>query len=301
MGLRLTSVAIPTGFADLDKITGGLHKGDLILVAARPAMGKTTFALNIAANAAISHKIPVVIFSAEAPKKHLLDKLIANVGTVELSSLKKNKFADNEFKFTDNESNKIACTLKSISDAPIHFKCSAAPSVSEVRAKCCKLKQDKGLGLVIIDYFQLMDGDDKGCSRQKMSEILSRSLKALAMELECPIIVISQLSRAPDIRNDHRPILSDLKESSAIAQDADMVWFLYREKYYDPDTDKKDIAEVIIAKQRNGTTDKVELRFQGKYGRFENLEITEQSREDEFKQLDADLTALFGKDGYIYE
>ncbi|HEY9062177.1 MAG TPA: replicative DNA helicase [Pseudobacteroides sp.] len=256
---------IPTKFVDLDYKTSGLHNSDLILVAARPAMGKTAFALNIAQNAAVYSGVPVAIFSLEMSKEQLVSRILCSEAMVDSQKVKTGKLEDDDWK-------KIARALGPLSEAPIYIDDTPGISISEIRAKCRRLKLEKNLGLVVIDYLQLMQGRGKTESRQQEISDISRSLKILAKEINVPIITLSQLSRAPEQRADHRPILSDLRESGAIEQDADIVIFLYRDDYYNPETDKKNIAEVILAKHRSGSTGTVELTWLGTYTKFANIE-----------------------------
>ncbi len=255
---------IPTGFTDLDYKTAGLQNSDLILVAARPAMGKTSFALNIAQYVAIHKNIPVAIFSLEMSKEQLVSRILCSEVMIDSHKMKIGKLEDDDWQ-------KMARALGPLSEAPIYIDDTPGLSVMDIRAKCRRLKLEKGLGLVVIDYLQLMQGRGRAENRQQEISEISRSLKILAKEINVPIITLSQLSRAPESRSDHRPMLSDLRESGAIEQDADIVMFLYRDDYYNPDTDKKNIAEVIIAKHRNGSTGTVELRWFGEYTKFVNL------------------------------
>jgi len=257
---------IPTGFVDLDYKTAGLHNSDLILIAARPAMGKTAFALNIAQYAAIHSKVPVAIFSLEMSKEQLVNRMLACEAMVDSQKMRTGKLEDSDWQ-------KIARALGPLSEAPIYIDDTPGASIMEIRAKCRRLKIEKNLGLLVIDYLQLMQGKN-GRSENRQQEIseISRSLKILAKEINVPVITLSQLSRAPEQRQDHRPILSDLRESGAIEQDADIVMFLYRDDYYNPDTDRKNIAEAIIAKHRAGSTGTVELVWLGQYTKFANLE-----------------------------
>ncbi|HHV99323.1 MAG TPA: replicative DNA helicase [Clostridiaceae bacterium] len=255
---------IPTGFTDLDYKTAGLQNSDLILIAARPAMGKTSFALNIAQHAAIHSKIPVAIFSLEMSKEQLVNRILCSEVMIDSHKMKIGKLEDDDWQ-------KMARALGPLSEAPIYIDDTPGLSVMDIRAKCRRLKLEKGLGLVVIDYLQLMQSRGKAESRQQEISEISRSLKILAKEINIPVITLSQLSRAPEARSDHRPMLSDLRESGAIEQDADLVMFLYRDDYYNPDTDKKNIAEVIIAKHRSGSTGTVELRWFGEYTKFVNL------------------------------
>lgn len=257
---------VPTGFADLDYKTAGLHNSDLILVAARPAMGKSAFALNIAANAAINAKVPVAIFNLEMSKSQLVNRMLCSEAMVDSNKIRTGKIEEDDWA-------KLATALGPLSEAPIYIDDTAGISVAEIRAKCRKLKLEKNIGLVVIDYLQLIQGSNRrnGSREQEIAEI-SRSLKILAKELNVPVIALSQLSRAVEQRPDHKPMMSDLRESGSIEQDADIVMFLYREDYYNPDTERKNIAEVIIGKNRSGSTGSVDLGWLGSYTKFVNLE-----------------------------
>ena len=257
---------IPTGFADLDYKTAGLHNSDLVLVAARPAMGKSAFALNIATNAAVQAKVPTVIFNLEMSKSQLVSRILCSEAMVDSNKVRTGKIEEDDWV-------KLATALGPLSEAPIYIDDTPGITVTEIRAKCRKLKMEKNLGLIVIDYLQLIQGSGKRNSsrEQEISEI-SRSLKILAKELDVPVIALSQLSRAAEQRADHRPMLSDLRESGAIEQDADIVMFLYRDDYYNPDSEKKNIAEVIMAKHRAGSTGTVELLWLGSYTKFVNIE-----------------------------
>jgi len=257
---------IPTGFSDLDFKTSGLHNSDLVLVAARPAMGKTAFALNLAQNAAVHSGIPVAIFSLEMSKEQLVNRMLCSEAMVDSNKMKTGQLEDNDWQ-------KVARALGPLSEAPIFIDDTPGISITEIRAKCRRLKLEHNLGLVVIDYLQLMQGSkSRGENRQQEISEISRSLKILAKEINIPVICLSQLSRAAETRTDHRPILSDLRESGAIEQDADIVMFLYRDDYYNPDTEKKNIAEVILAKHRSGSTGTIELVWLGQYTKFANLE-----------------------------
>ena len=244
---------VPTGFSELDYKTAGLHGSDLILIAARPAMGKTAFALNIATNASVRAKVPVAVFSLEMSKDQLVNRILCSEAMVDSNKVRTGKLEENDW-------TKLAESIGPLSEAEIYIDDTPGISVTEIRAKCRKLKLEKNIGMVVIDYLQLVQGSNKrnGSREQEISEI-SRSLKILAKELNVPVIALSQLSRAAEQRPDHRPMLSDLRESGAIEQDADIVMFLYRDDYYNEDSEKKDIAEVIIAKHRGGSTGTVEL------------------------------------------
>ena len=257
---------VPTGFADLDYKTAGFHSSDLILIAARPAMGKSAFALNIATNAAIRAKVPVAIFSLEMSKEQMVNRILCSEAMVDSNKVRTGKLEEDDW-------TKLAEAIGPLSEAEIYIDDTPGISVMEIRAKCRKLKLEKNIGMVVIDYLQLVQGSNKrnGSREQEISEI-SRSLKILAKEIGVPVVALSQLSRAVEQRPDHRPMLSDLRESGAIEQDADIVMFLYRDDYYNEDSDKKGIAEVIIAKHRGGSTGSVELLWLGSYTKFVNLE-----------------------------
>ncbi len=255
---------VPTGFIDLDNKTAGLHNSDLILVAARPAMGKSAFALNIATNAALSANTGVAIFSLEMSKEQMANRILGSVAMVDGNSIRTGRIADDDWIKLATASGELSQTGIFIDDTP-------GISIMEIRAKCRKLKMEKNIGMVIIDYLQLVQGSSKSGSREQEIAEISRSLKILAKEINVPVIALSQLSRAPEQRPDHRPMLSDLRESGSIEQDADIVMFLYRDDYYNPDTEKKNIAEVIIAKHRAGSTGTVELAWLGNYTKFANL------------------------------
>ena len=257
---------VPTGFTELDYKTAGLHGSDLILIAARPAMGKSAFALNIATNAAIKAKVPTVIFSLEMSKEQMVNRIMCSEAMVDSNKVRTGKLEEEDWV-------KLAGTIGTLSEAEIYIDDTPGISVMEIRAKCRKLKLEKNIGLVVIDYLQLIQGSNKRNSsrEQEISEI-SRSLKILAKEIGVPVVALSQLSRAVEQRPDHRPMLSDLRESGAIEQDADIVMFLYRDDYYNKESEKKDIAEVIIAKHRGGSTGTVELLWLGSYTKFVNLE-----------------------------
>lgn len=257
---------VPTGFTELDYKTAGFHGSELILIAARPAMGKSAFALNIATNAAIKANVPVAIFSLEMSKEQMVNRILCSEAMVDSNKVRTGKLEEDDW-------TKLAGAIGPLSEAEIYIDDTPGISVMEIRAKCRKLKLEKNLGMVVIDYLQLVQGSNKrgGSREQEISEI-SRSLKILAKEIGVPVIALSQLSRAVEQRPDHRPMLSDLRESGAIEQDADIVMFLYRDDYYNQDSEKKDIAEVIIAKHRGGSTGTVELLWLGSYTKFVNLE-----------------------------
>ena len=259
---HITGVA--TGFIDLDNKTAGFHNSDLVLIAARPAMGKTAFALNIATYAAVSANTPVVVFSLEMSKEQCANRILCSQAMVDSEKVAKGDI-------TDEDWSKLAIASGELSEsAGIFIDDSAGINIAEIRAKCRKLKLEKNIGLVVIDYLQLIQGSGNTKSREQEIAEISRSLKILAKEINVPVIALSQLSRAPEARPDHRPMLQDLRESGSIEQDADIVMFLYRDDYYNPETEAKNIAEVIIAKHRAGPTGTVELLWMPSYTKFAN-------------------------------
>ena len=257
---------VGSGFIDLDAKTSGFQKGDMVLIAARPSMGKTTFALNIAEHAALREGKSVVVFSLEMSKEQLAYKLLCSEANVDMLKLRTGALEDKDWE-------NIARATGPLSKAKIYIDDTAGVTVMEMRSKCRRLKLEYGIDLIVIDYLQLMSGSSNESRQQEVSEI-SRSIKALAKEMECPVIALSQLSRAPEQRADHRPMLSDLRESGSIEQDADLVMFLYRDEYYNKETEDTNIAECIIAKQRNGPVGTVKLAWLGQYSKFGNLEVT---------------------------
>ncbi|MBR4966395.1 MAG: replicative DNA helicase [Lachnospiraceae bacterium] len=255
---------IPTGFADLDYSTAGFQPSDLILIAARPSMGKTAFALNIALNSALKSGKCVALFSLEMSKEQLVNRLFAMESMVSSQNIRTGNLSDKEWE-------KLIEGATAVGNSRIIIDDTGSISISEVRSKCRKFKLEHGLDMIMIDYLQLMTGNGKTDSRQQEISDISRSLKSLARELNVPVVALSQLSRKVEERNDHRPMLSDLRESGAIEQDADVVMFIYRDDYYNKDTDKKGVAEIIIAKQRNGPIGTVELAWLPDYTQFKNL------------------------------
>lgn len=253
-----------SGFKDMDLKTSGINNSDLILVAARPAMGKSAFALNIATYVAKTQKVPVMIFSLEMSKKQMVNRILCSEAAVDSMKVRTGKLDSEDWAKLGKASGMLA-------ELPIYIDDTPGLSSAELRAKCRKAKLEKGIGMIVIDYLQLMEGKGKNDSRQQEISEISRSLKILAKELNIPVIALSQLSRAPEQRPDHRPVLSDLRESGSIEQDADIVMFLYRDDYYNPDTEKKNVAEVIIAKNRQGSTGTVELAWLGQFTKFANL------------------------------
>lgn len=254
---------ITTGFDDLNKKTNGLQRTDLILIAARPAMGKTAFSLNLVQNSALKGDASVAVFSLEMSKEQLVQRMLSAQSHVELKKIKNGSLDENDWP-------RIIDAMSVLSNANIYIDDTPGIKISELRSKCRKLKIEKGLDLILIDYLQLMEGDGGNESRQQEISKISRSLKVIAKELNCPVVALSQLSRAPEQRSDHRPMLSDLRESGAIEQDADIVMFLYRDEYYHPDSDRKNIGEIIIAKNRHGETGSVELVWLGEIQKFAN-------------------------------
>ncbi|EJU24746.1 replicative DNA helicase [Peptoanaerobacter stomatis] len=255
---------ITTGFIDLNHITNGWQKTDLILVAARPATGKTAFALNLAHNASKDGK-KVAVFSLEMSETQLAQRILSAESKVELKKLKTGELEEEDWQ-------KLINAISVMTKYPIYINDTAGINLLEIRSECRKLKMQKGLDMIVIDYLQLMESEVRTESRQQEISKISRGLKILAKELGCPIIALSQLSRAPEQRTNHRPMLSDLRESGAIEQDADIVMFLYRDEIYNPDTDKKNVTEVILAKHRSGEIGTVELAWHGKYQLFLSLE-----------------------------
>jgi len=255
---------VPSGFTEFDDITTGFQPSELIIIAGRPGMGKTAFCMNIAQNAAISKNTSVAIFSLEMSKSQLVQRMLCSEARVDAHKLRKGGLAESDWPT-------LSMAAGRLSSAPIFIDDSAGATSLEIKAKARRLKAQHNLGLIIIDYLQLMQNSSRAENRQQEISEISRSLKALARELNVPVIAASQLSRAVEQRNERRPLLSDLRESGAIEQDADLVVFIYREEYYKPKTEKKGIAEIIISKQRNGPTGKVDLTFIKEYAKFENL------------------------------
>ena len=263
---------LPTGFVDFDNLTSGLHGSDFIILAARPSMGKTALSLNIVQNVAIRSgkqtdgkpKV-VAFFSLEMSKEQLVTRMIAMDSLVDSQKVQTGQLAEDDW-------DQVLASAESIAAAPLYIEDSSALTISELRSKCRQLKSKNNLGLIIIDYLQLMSTTGRVESRQQFVSDMSRSLKMLARELDVPIIALSQLNREVDKRPDHKPVLADLRESGSIEQDADVVMFIYRDDYYNPDTDKKGISEIIIAKQRKGATGSVDLVWLQEYTKFANKE-----------------------------
>jgi replicative DNA helicase len=265
---------VPTGFPDLDRLTTGLQKGDLVIVAARPSMGKTSWVMNVAQNAAIEHQVPVAIFSLEMSKEQLVQRLLCSEGRVDAQKLRRGKLSSEEYQ-------RLAAAAGHLNTAPLWIDDSPGITVLEMRAKARRLKSETDLGMLVIDYMQLMSSSGKFENRVQEVSQISRGLKALARELNIPVIALSQLSRAPEQRTDRRPQLSDLRESGSLEQDSDVVMFLYRPEYYlgPVDANGNSIegqADLIIAKQRNGPTGTVPLFFHKAYTRFESVTRSEE-------------------------
>ena len=269
---RGSVTGIPTGFTDLDYRTAGMQPSDLVLIAARPSMGKTAFVLNIAQHVAFKQNKCVAIFSLEMSKEQLVNRMFSLESSVDAQKLRTGQLNDQEWERLIESAGVIGRSNLIIDDTP-------GISISELRSKCRKFKLEHGLSMIIIDYLQLMSGSGRSDSRQQEISDISRSLKSVARELGVPVLALSQLSRAVEQRPDHRPMLSDLRESGAIEQDADVVMFIYRDDYYNHDSEKKGVSEIIIAKQRNGPIGTVELAWLPEYTKFANLE---HSKRDSF-------------------
>jgi len=257
---------VPTGFHDLDKMTSGLQPGDMIVVAGRPSMGKTAFALNIAEHVGVELRLPVAVFSLEMSGPQIATRMLSSIGRLDQTKTRSGRLSDDDW-------DKMTVALGKLHDAPIHVDETGAINATDLRARARRLARQFGgkLGLIVIDYIQLMTSNKDNENRATEISEISRSIKALAKELQVPVIALSQLSRKVEERNDKRPLMSDLRESGAIEQDADIILMMYREEYYKPDTPDKGIAEVIIGKHRNGPTGTVKLTFLGEYTKFENF------------------------------
>ena len=254
---------ISSGFAEFDKLTAGLQPGDLVIVAGRPSMGKTTFAVNMAENAAIGAQVPTAIYSMEMPAQQLAFRMISSLGRVDQTHLRTGKFPDEDW-------SRINTAVQLMSDAPIFIDDTPGLSPTEIRARARRLQREHGLGLIVVDYLQLMSVPGNKENRATEISEISRSLKALAKELSLPVVALSQLNRSVEQRTDKRPVMSDLRESGAIEQDADVIIFIYREEVYNQETPRKGIADISIAKQRNGPIGDFPLTFVGRYTKFEN-------------------------------
>ncbi len=279
--------SVPTGFYELDELLGGFQKSDLIVLAARPSMGKTALALTLARNAAIDHKIPVGIFSLEMATMQLIIRMICSEARINAHLVRTGKLPH-------SDGSKLSKTVHKLTDAPVYVDDSPAQSVLEIRAKARRLKAEKNVGMIIIDYLQLMSGPQRTESREREISHISRSLKSLAKELNIPVIALSQLNRAVETRTDKRPQLSDLRESGSIEQDADVVIFLNRPEYYGIEKDEhgestEGVTEVIVGKQRNGPTGMIKLAFIKEYARFENLATSRQIEEYAAMPEDEDI------------
>ncbi|CAH8720760.1 replicative DNA helicase [Paenibacillus thiaminolyticus] len=260
------TTGIPSGFPDLDKMTSGFQRSDLIIVAARPSVGKTAFALNIAQNVGVRAKETVAIFSLEMSASQLVQRMICAESNVDAGRLRTGQLEDDDWE-------KLTMSIAALSEAEVYIDDTPGVTVADIRAKCRRLKKERGLGMILIDYLQLIHGRGKpGENRQQEVSEISRTLKQIARELEVPVIALSQLSRGVEQRQDKRPMMSDLRESGSIEQDADIVAFLYRDDYYDKETEKKNIIEIIIAKQRNGPVGTVELVFLKNFNKFVSYE-----------------------------
>ncbi len=264
-GLR----GLPTSFNALDNILAGLQKSDLIILASRPAMGKSALALNIAANIAINQKVPVGLFSLEMSNDQVVDRLIASVANVDLWRLRTGRLSSTD---EDNDFSRIQQAMGILADAPIYIDDAASSNILQMRAMSRRLQADKGLGLIIVDYLQLMEPRNPNDQIVRQITEISRSLKGLARELNIPVLALSQLSRAVEQRSPQRPRLADLRESGSLEQDSDVVLFIYREDRYRPETPRKNIADILIAKHRNGPVGSIELYFDDRRVSFRNLE-----------------------------
>jgi replicative DNA helicase len=258
----------PSGYRDLDRMTSGFQRSDLIILAARPSVGKTAFALNVAQNVAARAGETVAIFSLEMSAPQLVQRMLCAEGNIDANRMRTGSFQEEDWE-------KLTMAISTLSKAHIYIDDTPGITVGQIRSKCRRLKAEHGLGIILIDYLQLIHGSGKENRQQEISAI-SRTLKGIARELDCTVIALSQLSRAVEQRQDKRPMLSDLRESGSIEQDADIVAFLYRDDYYDQETENKNVIEILIAKQRNGPVGKVELAFLKEYNKFVNL-----SRQDE--------------------
>jgi replicative DNA helicase len=254
---------VSTGFKDLDDMTSGLQPGDLVIVAGRPSMGKTSLAMNIAENAALASKVPVAIFSMEMPGEQLAMRMMASLGRINAHKVRTGKLDDDDWP-------RLTHAIGLLAEAPMFIDDTPALNPLELRTRARRLKREHGLGMIVVDYLQLMQAPESGENRATEISAVTRSLKSLAKELNVPLIALSQLNRSLEQRPNKRPVMSDLRESGAIEQDADVIFFIYRDEVYNEDSPDKGSAEIIIGKQRNGPTGKVKLTFLGEYTRFEN-------------------------------
>ena len=255
---------VPTGYDRLDFLTSGLQRSDLIIVAGRPGMGKTAFALNVAVHAALKGESSVAVFSLEMADHQLVKRMLCSEGRINATNMRRGDLRDSDWP-------KLAKAAGALSDAKIYIDDTGSLTLMDLRAKCRRLSSEHGLDMIVIDYLQLMRGSKNAQGREQEISEISRGLKALAKELNVPVVALSQLTRSLESRPDKRPVLSDLRESGAIEQDADIIMFVYRDEYYNEETEDKGVAEVIISKQRSGPTGKARLRFFNEYTRFENL------------------------------
>jgi replicative DNA helicase len=278
---KSTTTGVPTGFADLDRMTAGFQPSDLIIIAGRPSMGKTAFCLNIAANVALHANIGVAVFSLEMSADQLVMRMLCSLAQLDLARVRVGHIQDREYK-------KIAQAVGQLGEAPIYIDDTPALSVMELRARARRLRRDPSanLGLIVVDYLQLMRGRGEDNREQEISNI-SRSLKALAKELSLPIIALSQLNRQVELRADKKPVMADLRESGAIEQDADVIGFIYRDEVYHPDTADAGIAEIVIAKQRNGPIGNVRLSFQKQFALFSCLSQREDPSEGYYPETES--------------
>jgi replicative DNA helicase len=262
---------VPTGFADLDRMTSGLQAGDMIVLAARPSMGKTSFAVNIAEHVALNEGLPVAIFSMEMGAAQLAVRIVGSIGRVNQGNLRTGKLTDDEWP-------RLTEAIEKLRTVSLHIDETPGLTPGELRANARRLARQCGkLGLIVVDYLQLMSGSGAGSADNRATELgeISRGLKMLAKELQCPVIALSQLNRSVEQRTDKRPMMSDLRESGAIEQDADVIMFIYRDEVYNKESPDKGVAEIIIAKQRSGPTGAVRVAFSGEYTRFDNLDETD--------------------------
>ena len=257
------TTGVPTGFKDLDDMTSGLQAGDLVIVAGRPSMGKTSLAMNIAESAALGSKLPVAIFSMEMPGEQLAMRMMSSLGRINAHKVRTGKLEDDDWP-------RLTHAIGLLAEAPMFIDDTPALTPLELRTRARRLKREHGLGLIVVDYLQLMEAPESGENRATEISSITRSLKGLAKELSVPVIALSQLNRSLEQRPTKRPVMSDLRESGAIEQDADVIFFIYRDEVYNEDSQDKGTAEIIIGKQRNGPTGKVKLTFLGEYTRFEN-------------------------------
>jgi replicative DNA helicase len=261
---------VRTGFYDLDRMTAGLQKGDLIVLAARPSMGKTAFAINMAEHVAVEEGLPVAVFSMEMGASQLALRMVGSLGRIDQSNLRTGRLRDDEWERLPGAAHKLA-------QAPVYIDETAALNPAELRARARRLARQYGgtLGLIVVDYLQLMSGSGGGSEENRATVLgeISRGLKGLAKELQCPVLALSQLNRSVETRTDKRPMMSDLRESGAIEQDADLIMFIYRDDYYNKDSKEPGVAEIVLAKQRNGPVGTVKLTFLKPLTRFDNLAL----------------------------